>query len=97
VFQQAYGEAFDAADKVVIAAPFDQARIAEAERFSAEELVKDLADRGVDAIGLPDAEQIALTVAVQAHPHDVVAILSNGGFGGLHRRLLGLLADRFGG
>ena len=30
------------------------------------------------------------------HPHDVVAILSNGGFDGLHQRLLVLLRERFG-
>jgi UDP-N-acetylmuramate: L-alanyl-gamma-D-glutamyl-meso-diaminopimelate ligase len=42
-------------------------------------------------------EDLARTIAARAHPHDVVAILSNGGFGGLHRRLLTLLEERFAG
>ena len=34
------------------------------------------------------ADEIAHLVAANACPGDVVAVLSNGGFGGLHRRLL---------
>lgn len=96
VFQQDYVEAFDRADQVVIATPFDQGRIAEEDRFSSDQLVRDLAERGVDAVSLADADSIAQTVASRAHPHDVVAILSNGAFGGLHKKLLELLATRFG-
>lgn len=95
VFQQEYAAAFDTADQVVIATPFDQERIAVEDRFSAEHLVRDLVARGVEAVTLPDADTIAHTVAARAHPHDVVAVLSNGGFGGLHKKLLELLAARF--
>jgi UDP-N-acetylmuramate: L-alanyl-gamma-D-glutamyl-meso-diaminopimelate ligase len=95
VFQQEYVEAFDPADQVVIAKPFDQERIPVEDRFSSDQLVRDLAARGTDAITLADADAIAHTVAARAHPHDVVAILSNGGFGGLHGKLLDLLRQRF--
>ncbi len=95
IFQEAYGSSFDGADLVVIARPFDQGSIPQAERFSSDQLVRDLADRGIDALCLDDAEQIAATVAARAHPKDVVAIFSNGGFGGLHGRLNGLLTERF--
>jgi UDP-N-acetylmuramate: L-alanyl-gamma-D-glutamyl-meso-diaminopimelate ligase len=95
VFQQDYITAFDQADQVVIAAPFDQGRIPEAERFSAEKLVQDLTGRGKEAVVLPDADAILHTLASRVHPHDVVAILSNGGFGGLHKKLLERLAARF--
>jgi UDP-N-acetylmuramate: L-alanyl-gamma-D-glutamyl-meso-diaminopimelate ligase len=94
-FQAEYADAFGPADQVIVAAPYDQSRIDPGERFSSEQLVRDLCDRGVDAITLEDADAIARTVAARAHPHDVVAILSNGGFGGLHRKLLGLLEERF--
>ncbi len=94
-FQADYAMAFDAADQVVVAAPFDPSRIPPEERFSSERLVQDLTARGIDAMVLADAEQIALTLASATQPHDVVAILSNGGFGGLHRRLLDLLAARY--
>ncbi|MBW2255482.1 MAG: UDP-N-acetylmuramate:L-alanyl-gamma-D-glutamyl-meso-diaminopimelate ligase [Deltaproteobacteria bacterium] len=96
VFQEAYASAFDAADQVIVAAPWDQSRIEEEDRFSSTRLVRDLTARGIDALSLPDAEQIAATLAARVLPHDIVAILSNGGFDGLHHRLLDLLEVRFG-
>ncbi len=42
------------------------------------------------------AASITATVAANALPEDVVAVLSNGGFGGLHRRLLAALASEGG-
>ncbi len=95
IFQQAYAEAFDGADQVIIARPYDQSRIPEDERFDSDQLVRDLADRGVNAQVLDNAEQIARTIAVAAHPKDVVGLFSNGAFGGVHGRLLELLEDRF--
>jgi len=96
VFQEAYAGAFDDADQVIVAAPWDQSGIPEGERFSSTRLVRDLTARGIDALSLPDAEQIAATLAARVLPHDVVAILSNGGFDGLHHRLLDRLEVRFG-
>ena len=96
IFQEAYGRAFDVADQVVIAAPYDQSRISEDERFSSDALVQALTARGVDACTLPDVDAIAATVVARALPHDVVAVLSNGGFGGLHGKLLDGLQERFG-
>jgi UDP-N-acetylmuramate: L-alanyl-gamma-D-glutamyl-meso-diaminopimelate ligase len=96
VFQEDYVKAFDAADQVVIAAPFDQGRIPEEDRFSSDKLVQDLNGRGREAVCLPDADAILETLATRAAPQDVIAILSNGGFGGLHGRLLKRLAERFG-
>jgi UDP-N-acetylmuramate: L-alanyl-gamma-D-glutamyl-meso-diaminopimelate ligase len=102
VFQDAYAEAFGAADLVVIAPPRDLERIPEAERFSAEALVGALRARGGEAFvwgqgssptaeAEEGAEEIARLVAANACPGDVVAVLSNGGFGGLHRKLLAAL------
>ena len=51
----------------------------------------------MDAVLLDGADAIAQTVAVGAHPADVVAIFSNGAFGGLHGKLLELLGARFSG
>ncbi len=94
IFQADYARSFDDADQVVIARPFDQGGIPEAERFSSDLLVADLADRGVDALCLDSADAIAATVAARAMPQDVVAIFSNGGFGGLHGKLAELLRAR---
>jgi UDP-N-acetylmuramate: L-alanyl-gamma-D-glutamyl-meso-diaminopimelate ligase len=94
-FQKEYAEAFDAADIAVIAAPYDTSRIDEDQRFSSTQLVEDLTGRGIDAFVLDDAAQIAQTVGLRAHPHDVIAILSNGAFGGVHAKLIEVLDSRF--
>jgi UDP-N-acetylmuramate: L-alanyl-gamma-D-glutamyl-meso-diaminopimelate ligase len=95
-FQDAYAAAFGAADHVVVGAAYDQSRIPEEERFSPARLVEDLAGAGVDATALEHADEIAATIALRAHPGDVVAILSNGAFGGVHGKLLAALERRFG-
>lgn len=95
VFQDAYAQSFHGADQVIVAEPYDTSRIPENERFSSTKLVQDLNDAGIDAISLPTAEQIAHTAALRAHPHDVIAIFSNGGFDGLHGQLISLLTERF--
>jgi UDP-N-acetylmuramate: L-alanyl-gamma-D-glutamyl-meso-diaminopimelate ligase len=41
---------------------------------------------------MPDLESIIASVRDQARPGDVVAVLSNGGFGGIHGKLLTALA-----
>jgi UDP-N-acetylmuramate: L-alanyl-gamma-D-glutamyl-meso-diaminopimelate ligase len=91
VFQQAYAEAFDAADVTILAAPYDQSRIAEDERFDAGRVVAGIRARGREAFTYTGTDDIVAVVAANALPHDVVAILSNGGFDGLHAKLLGAL------
>ncbi len=96
VFQRDYAGAFDAADQVIIAPLHDPSRIPEGERLDPGALAADIRARGREAIALPDTEAIAATVAANAVEGDVVAVLSNGGFGGLHGRLIEALALRFG-
>jgi len=95
VFQDAYAQSFDAADVTVIAAPFDQSGIDEADRMDPAQLVHDIRSRGNEAFNWADAESIATMVAANAQPSDVVAILSNGGFDGLHAKLIDRLEQRF--
>jgi len=102
IFQAEYAEAFNACDLVVIAPPRNLERIPEEERFDAEALVDALRDRGIEAFCWghgPDAatgaDAISAQVVANAMPEDVVAVLSNGGFGSLHSKLLGGLEDRF--
>jgi UDP-N-acetylmuramate: L-alanyl-gamma-D-glutamyl-meso-diaminopimelate ligase len=92
VFQDAYAEAFDAADVVVVAQPHDTSRIPEAERFDAPRLVERLRARGIEAFSWPTVEEIVAVTAANTQPWDVVAVLSNGGFGGLHQKLIQAIA-----
>ncbi|MFZ5475592.1 MAG: UDP-N-acetylmuramate:L-alanyl-gamma-D-glutamyl-meso-diaminopimelate ligase [Myxococcota bacterium] len=91
VFQEAYAAAFDEADVIVVAQPHDQARIPEAERFDSHKLVERLRARGKEAFTWAEVDEIVAVVSANALPWDVVAVLSNGGFGGLHKKLLSSL------
>jgi UDP-N-acetylmuramate: L-alanyl-gamma-D-glutamyl-meso-diaminopimelate ligase len=56
-------------------------------------LVDDLGAKGVEARYLPTIEAIVGEVVERARSGDVVAVLSNGGFGGIHDKLLQALRD----
>jgi len=87
VFQHDFARAFSGADQVVLASVF-RSTLPEAERLSESELVRDLTDAGVVARHLPDVDTIVAVVTAEARSGDLVVIMSNGGFGGIHRRLL---------
>ncbi len=88
VFQEAYAAAFGAADVVIVAGAHDQSRINEGERFEAATLVAALRANGQEAFTYRSVEEIVAVVAANALPWDVVAVLSNGGFDGLHKKLI---------
>jgi UDP-N-acetylmuramate: L-alanyl-gamma-D-glutamyl-meso-diaminopimelate ligase len=90
VFQDDFARAFDAADEVVIAAVF-RSSLPESERLSAEQLVADLQRRGRHARHIPEVDAIVRTVAAERAPGDIVVVMSNGGFGGIHHKLLDAL------
>jgi UDP-N-acetylmuramate: L-alanyl-gamma-D-glutamyl-meso-diaminopimelate ligase len=62
------------------------------ERLSEDQLVADLRASGVAARHLPDVDTIVKAVSHEARPGDIVVIMSNGGFGGIHGKLLESLA-----
>ena len=88
VFQNEYAAAFAGADCVLIGNHARLGEIPEAERFSPAALVAALQARGVQAAAPPTVEAIAAHLAQAARPGDVILVLSNGDFGGLHDALL---------
>jgi UDP-N-acetylmuramate: L-alanyl-gamma-D-glutamyl-meso-diaminopimelate ligase len=80
-----------AADQVVIAGVF-RSTLPDAERLSAEELVADVVQAGGRARHIPDVDAIVTTLAAEAEGGDVIVIMSNGGFGGIHHKLLQALS-----
>jgi UDP-N-acetylmuramate: L-alanyl-gamma-D-glutamyl-meso-diaminopimelate ligase len=92
VFQAAFAEAFGDATEVVIAGVYRSA-LPEADRLSPEQLVGDLRAKGARARFIPSIDGIVEAVAREALPGDLVVIMSNGGFGGIHRKLLAALTD----
>ena len=87
VFQDDFARAFGAADEVIVAAVF-RSTLPEAERLDTGQLVEDLQARGQRARHIPEIDDIIRTIVEQHRPGDVVVLMSNGGFGGIHRKLL---------
>jgi UDP-N-acetylmuramate: L-alanyl-gamma-D-glutamyl-meso-diaminopimelate ligase len=90
VFQDDFARAFAGADQVVIAT-VAKSNIPPDQRLSESKLVADLAARQVSARHLPDVDTIVGAVAAEARGGDLVVVMSNGGFGGIHRKLLAAL------
>jgi UDP-N-acetylmuramate: L-alanyl-gamma-D-glutamyl-meso-diaminopimelate ligase len=55
-------------------------------------LVRDLRDRRKSAREAASIDDIVDTIAREHRPGDLVVVMSNGGFGGIHRRLLQALS-----
>ena len=87
VFQADFARAFGDADEVVIAAVF-RSTLPPSERLSEEQLVADLRAQGRRARCLPLVDDIVGTIVAEHQPGDVVVLMSNGGFGGIHQKLL---------
>jgi len=92
VFQGEFARAFEGADEVVIAAVF-RSSLPESERLSPEQLVTDLQTRGRRARYIAEVDDIVRTIAAEHAPGDVVVLMSNGGFGGIHHKLLDVLGS----
>jgi UDP-N-acetylmuramate: L-alanyl-gamma-D-glutamyl-meso-diaminopimelate ligase len=92
VFQTELAESLAAADFAVVAAIPDLHKIPENDRLDPSKLSSDIARFGGQGWYLPDIETIVAKVVENAKPGDIIAVLSNGGFGGIHQKLLTGLA-----
>jgi len=75
------------ADKVVIANVFKSEAIPEAERLDLPVVAAEIQKHGRRARIVPTVDGIVQIVAPELRSGDVVAILSNGGFGGIYEKL----------
>ena len=87
VFQNELARSLAVADEIVVANVFKSESIPEHERMDVAALVTDLQKQGRRARLAADADAIVQTVAPEMRSGDVVAILSNGGFGGIYEKL----------
>src|SRR5258708_564444 len=87
VFQDELAKSLAVADEVVIANVFRSESIPEAERLDVSAVAAHLASTGHHARVLADVESIVQLCAPEIRSGDVVAILSNGGFGGIYEKL----------
>jgi len=87
IFFKELAASLSIADEIVVASVFKAEAIPESERLSSSELVKSLKRQGHHARECKDADAIVESIAPELREGDVVAILSNGGFGGIYEKL----------
>jgi len=92
VFQDAFAGAFAPADEVLIA-PVYRSTLPESERLSVPQLVCDLRARGQSARAAESFDEIVDIIAREHRAGDLVVLMSNGGFGGIHQKLLRALGE----
>ncbi len=90
-FQQTYPEAFLLADKAIICNPCVKKDIPEDQRFFPEQLVTDINGKGGDALHFETPDTVIDYLIPELRENDLVLIMSNGGFGNIHSRLLARL------
>lgn len=95
VFQDPYARAFTYADYVIIAGVYNTSKASELGKvLDVDELVADIAIQGKPALAFPDADAIVDHLSPEMREGDVVAIMSNGGFGGIHDKILDVLGAK---
>ncbi len=88
VFQHDLPAAFACADGVFIAKVARLEQIPENERLNPGQVVTDIAAQGKPAFYEPTADDIVERLRPLAGSGDLVAVFSNGGFDGIHQKLL---------
>jgi UDP-N-acetylmuramate: L-alanyl-gamma-D-glutamyl-meso-diaminopimelate ligase len=88
IFQTELAQSLAFADFAVVASIADLHKVPEAERLDPDRLSHDIGAFGGHGWYLPGVPEIVDLVTAEAKPGDVIAVLSNGGFGGIHQKLL---------
>jgi len=87
VFQRELAQSLALADEVVLAEVFKAESIPEHERLDAAAVIAALSAAGKPARLLDTASDIVESISPELREGDVVAVLSNGGFGGIYEKL----------
>ncbi|MCB9477230.1 MAG: UDP-N-acetylmuramate:L-alanyl-gamma-D-glutamyl-meso-diaminopimelate ligase [Deltaproteobacteria bacterium] len=93
-FQEAYAKAFESSDAVIIAPVYHGDDLSAEERFDPMRLAADLKAQGIEAHATATLDETFAEALDMLQHGDLAAVLSNGGFGDMHRRLLAALAER---
>jgi UDP-N-acetylmuramate: L-alanyl-gamma-D-glutamyl-meso-diaminopimelate ligase len=94
VFQQEFARCFSQADHVTLCCPFASEKLHVSSRLNVEQVVSDLKKQGIPADWQESAEAIVASVVPQLQAEDKVVIMSNGGFDGIHRKMLAALQEK---
>jgi UDP-N-acetylmuramate: L-alanyl-gamma-D-glutamyl-meso-diaminopimelate ligase len=88
VFQRQLPDALKLADGVFMSQVARLDQIPEGERLDPEAVVKSIVSSGRPAFYEEDADAIVKRIVPKLQPNDIVTVFSNGGFDGIHEKLL---------
>jgi len=94
IFENDFVLSFDPADAVVVARVFGASKLPIEEQLSPDRLVEGVRARGKTAATFDTTAEIVEFVAGQAVSGDHIVVMSNGGFDGIHAKLLAALNNR---
>jgi len=94
IFEQEFIKSFDPADTVVVARVFGSGKLTEDEQLSPDAVVEGVRARGKIAETFDTTDEIVDYISRNATTGDQVVVMSNGGFDGIHRKLLEKLKGR---
>ncbi|MCZ0932507.1 MAG: Mur ligase family protein, partial [Oligoflexia bacterium] len=87
VFQKDYISSFLPADLIFIAPAYDSSKISEDKRFSVEQLVQDLHQRGKQAVAYNSFQDLETDLRKKIKAGDIAVFMTSGSFGDLLRKL----------
>ena len=93
IFEEEYGRAFDQAACAFLSTPQTKESDHDAELMDSGAVIRTIERRGVPAYEYNGADALLGPLLEEVQPGDVALVMSNGGFGNLHERLLDALAD----
>jgi UDP-N-acetylmuramate: L-alanyl-gamma-D-glutamyl-meso-diaminopimelate ligase len=87
IFEEAYGKAFDEADLVFLSTPALKSVDNPKDFIDPAVIVQTIKDRGVEASCYKNAEELLEDANKYIASGDVILIMSNGSFDGIHKKL----------
>jgi UDP-N-acetylmuramate: L-alanyl-gamma-D-glutamyl-meso-diaminopimelate ligase len=90
-FEDDYAAAFGFADEIILAGLFHPERYDADSAMSPQRLVERWQTDGKQAAYMPAVDDIVAHIGETSAPGDVIMIMSNGGFGGIHEKVLAVL------
>jgi UDP-N-acetylmuramate: L-alanyl-gamma-D-glutamyl-meso-diaminopimelate ligase len=95
IFEHEFAQALALADRVVVADLYLPEKVPENERMSVGNVIDEINRLCGDerAVQIVEAGQIAAYVAKHAAAGDIILVMSNGAFGGVHEKILQTLAS----
>ena len=88
VFQDALPKALALGDRVILGGVFRAQQLGDENRLDPESVAESVRALGKDARVFPSSDAIAVHLAAEARPGDLILIMSNGSFDGLCEKLL---------